>query len=92
MSGDQVSPCCHKGDTSRGLDTSIWVQYGIILLMLSFLVFYEKSWFQTLGLTFVAIVLEAIPFMLIGSLVGGFIEVFVSKELMAKYLSSKNRG
>ncbi len=35
---------------------------------------------------FVSIVLEAIPFMLIGSLVGGLIEAFVSRERLASLL------
>ncbi len=40
---------------------------------------------QTFALVFLSIVLEALPFMLIGSGVGGLIEVFVSRErLMAR--------
>jgi uncharacterized membrane protein YraQ (UPF0718 family) len=38
------------------------------------------------GIVFVSIVLEAIPFMLVGSLVGGLIEAFVSRERMASLL------
>lgn len=44
---------------------------------------------DTLAIVFVSIVLEAIPFMLFGSLVGGFIEVFVSRERMTAFLPSK---
>jgi hypothetical protein len=42
-----------------------------------------------LAIVFVSIILEAIPFMLIGSLVGGFIEAFVSRERMATLLPRK---
>ena len=44
---------------------------------------------NSLAIVFVSIVLEAIPFMLIGSLVGGFIEAFVSRERMATILPRK---
>ena len=40
----------------------------------------------TLAIVFVSIVLEALPFMLIGSLTGGLIEAFVSRERMASLL------
>jgi uncharacterized membrane protein YraQ (UPF0718 family) len=40
---------------------------------------------NSLAIVFISIVLEAIPFMLIGSLVGGFIEAFVSRERMAHF-------
>jgi hypothetical protein len=41
---------------------------------------------NSLAIVFVSIVLEAIPFMLVGSLVGGAIEVFVSRERLAASL------
>lgn len=41
---------------------------------------------RTFAINFVAIVLEALPFMLLGSLVGGLIEVFVSRERIARLL------
>ena len=49
----------------------------------------ESSSLNSLAIVFVSIVLEAIPFMLIGSLVGGFIEAFVSRERMATFLPQK---
>ena len=42
----------------------------------------ESSPLNSLAIVFVSIVLEAIPFMLVGSLVGGFIEAFVSRLYM----------
>jgi uncharacterized protein len=41
---------------------------------------------RTLAITFVGIVLEALPFMLTGALVGGVIEVFVSEKRIASIL------
>lgn len=41
---------------------------------------------KTFALLFLSIVLEALPFMLIGSLVGGIIEEFVSREKLATLL------
>jgi len=44
---------------------------------------------NALAIVFVSIVLEALPFMLVGALVGGCIEVFVSRERMASLLPGK---
>ncbi len=41
---------------------------------------------STLAVVFLSIVLEALPFMFIGSLAGGLIEAFVSRERMASFL------
>ncbi len=49
----------------------------------------ESSSLNALAIVFISIVLEAIPFMLVGSLVGGFIEAFVSRERMATLLPRK---
>ena len=49
----------------------------------------EAGSLNSLAIIFVSIVLEAIPFMLVGSLVGGFIEAFVSRERMTTLLPRK---
>jgi len=41
---------------------------------------------RTFALVFLSITLEALPFMLIGSCVGGLIEVFVSRERLTSFL------
>lgn len=43
-------------------------------------------------MTFAAIVLEALPFMLIGSLAGGLVEVFISKEQMSRLMPAGKQG
>ncbi len=46
----------------------------------------ESDSINSFAIFFVSIALEAIPFMLIGALVSGFIEVFVSRERLAAVL------
>jgi hypothetical protein len=43
----------------------------------------------TLGVSFVSIILEALPFVILGSLVSGNIEVFVPKEAVARLLPER---
>jgi uncharacterized membrane protein YraQ (UPF0718 family) len=45
--------------------------------------------FGALSVVFISIVLEAIPFMLIGSLVGGLIEAFISRERLVTVLPQR---
>jgi len=44
-----------------------------------------------LALSFVAIMVEATPFMLVGALVGGLIETFVSQEFVGRTLAGRSR-
>lgn len=44
---------------------------------------------NALAIVFVSIVLEAIPFMLVGALIGGLIEAFVSRERLTAMLPGK---
>jgi uncharacterized membrane protein YraQ (UPF0718 family) len=62
-------------------------QLLFVLFALGLLVFFrDRAQFQTLGIIFVSIVLEALPFMLLGTLIGGFIEVFISREKITRWL------
>lgn len=45
-----------------------------------------------LSISFVAIMVEAMPFMLIGSLIGGFIEAFIPKEMLGRLLEGRERS
>ncbi len=49
----------------------------------------DSAVLNSMAIIFVAIVLEAIPFMLIGALVGGLIEAFVSRERLTAILPKK---
>jgi uncharacterized protein len=45
-----------------------------------------------LAISFVAIIVEAMPFMLLGSLVGGFIEVFVPQEWVQRFVGTRTHA
>jgi uncharacterized membrane protein YraQ (UPF0718 family) len=63
---------------------------GLLAALLSLIVFFRHTpEFTTLSITFVSIFLEALPFMLLGALVGGFIEVFVSKTVVTRIVPSR---
>jgi len=62
-------------------------QILFLLTAVSLIALYRnRPQFSTLGITFVSIVLEAFPFMLFGAMMGGFVEVFVSKEKISRWL------
>ncbi|CAB1061385.1 Uncharacterized membrane protein, YraQ family [Olavius sp. associated proteobacterium Delta 1] len=78
----------HQGhDHSRSGRIAQVAQLLFVLFALGLLVFFrDRAQFHTLGIIFVSIVLEALPFMLLGSLIGGFIEVFISREKITRWL------
>ena len=45
---------------------------------------------QTLSIVFVSIVLEAMPFVLLGAIVGGVIEVYLPREKVSAWLPKNN--
>ncbi|OPY58508.1 MAG: putative permease [Syntrophorhabdaceae bacterium PtaU1.Bin034] len=66
-------------------------------LILAFMVFLLVFWrgkpqMNTLGLVFSGIVLEALPFMVIGAIVGGLIEEFVSPHFVSSLARRKVTG
>lgn len=78
---------------------SLWMTVGILFLVFAFLLFIlghsqNQNFVTFLGIfsiNFTSIVLEAIPFMLIGTLVGGAIEVFVPITLIDRFLGREKR-
>lgn len=89
-------PISHVHDQHTGdADSRSWISYAIqlafVLTVAILIMFYRDSeTFGTLGITFVSIFLEALPFMLMGSLLGGFIEIFVSKGALTRILPGKS--
>lgn len=80
-------PHQHSGSVENKSRLSFYVQLSFVLTVAVLILFYRESkTFGTLGITFVSIFLEALPFMLMGSLIGGFIETFVSKASLARLL------
>jgi hypothetical protein len=45
----------------------------------------ESAFVSTLGISFISIVIEALPFVLLGALVGGVIEVYISPERLSRF-------
>ena len=69
---------------------SHWGQIAFAVAALMMLILFRAHpSFRTFSITFVAIVLEALPFMLVGALAGGFIEVFVSQETLTRFLPNR---
>jgi uncharacterized membrane protein YraQ (UPF0718 family) len=63
------------------------IQWVFVFSALFLLMYWGRTpYVRTLSVSFVGIVLEAFPFMLIGTLVGGLIEEFVPKEMLAGIL------
>ncbi|MCG2661092.1 MAG: hypothetical protein L6437_12715, partial [Kiritimatiellae bacterium] len=66
------------------------LKFVLVLLALAGLCFFgDRPGVRSFSLVFVSIVLEAIPFMLVGACVGGLIEVFVSRERLATHLPQR---
>lgn len=62
----------------------------IVLLLAPFWLFDRES-FNLFSLTFVGIILEAFPFMLVGALLSGAVETYVPPRFFIKLLEGKNR-
>ena len=62
--------------------TGIFVAGSYLILV----IFNETEEIKTLSVVFCSIMLEAAPFMLIGSLIGGVIEAFVSREKLMAFI------
>ena len=62
----------------------------VVLAVLPLFVGRGHPAFRTFSITFVSIVLEALPFVMLGSLLGGLVEVFLSRERVAA-LIPRNR-
>lgn len=82
------SPCGKPPEKAQSID---YIPAFFLLAAFCFLpVGPDSEGLNTLSIIFISIVLEAIPFMLLGTLAGGLIEAFVSRERMASLLP-KNR-
>jgi uncharacterized membrane protein YraQ (UPF0718 family) len=81
-----VSSYSHHRPPKSGKEALI-AQLLFILIAFGLLIFFRnRAPFHTLGIIFVSIVLEALPFMLLGTLIGGLIEVFISREKITRWL------
>jgi uncharacterized membrane protein YraQ (UPF0718 family) len=77
----------HDLSQQKSSKKALTAQLLFLLLAIGLLVFFhDRPQFHTLGIIFVSIVLEAFPFMLLGTLIGGFIEVFIPRETITRFL------
>ncbi len=99
MSGDRHHHRTEDSVCCSGSRRATWPGAGtaaegvfVVCALAALLLWRKDSLFRTLSVTFSAIVLEALPFMLLGSLAGGLVEVFVSRERMTKLIPVGKRG
>lgn len=73
----------------------LFLEIAFLVLAIGLLVLRKvPGWHDFVGdlaLSFVAIMVEATPFMLVGSLVGGLIETFVPQEFVSRTLAGRSR-
>lgn len=79
------------GLTGKGLQLAFIVVAAGMLCFFGRLPHARQQQVREVIRVFLGILLEAMPFMLVGALVGGLIEVFVSPEGLAKVLSGRRR-
>jgi len=80
----------HDHSRQKSGKKALTAQLLFLLLAIGLLVFFrDRPQFHTLGIIFVSIVLEAFPFMLLGTLIGGFIEVFIPQETITRFLPER---
>ena len=96
MKSSNLNPhehCVHDHSSSEPSSESNLAFYFQLLFILFILIlvfcFRGAPFFKTLGITFVSIFLEALPFMLAGALIGGFVEEFISREALVRFLPKK---
>ncbi|HBT87453.1 permease [Desulfobacter sp.] len=69
-----------------------YLQICFLVVALSLALFSAQTEaYTTFAIIFSAIVLEALPFMLLGTLLGGVVEVFLSRETMIKFLPANKK-
>jgi uncharacterized membrane protein YraQ (UPF0718 family) len=79
----------------RGSRTLIWlVMVGVLLVVLTsltpwslFLQLVSRS--NLFATVFLGIFIEALPYLLFGTLISGLVEVFLDRDLMARFISSR---
>ena len=81
--------CDRKGYDAIGKLANLAQIFFVVAAVALVVLFRDRAQFQTLAIIFVSIVLEALPFMLIGTLVGGFIEVFIPQQAITRFLPER---
>lgn len=83
---------CHSHEAQGGTLSCAgrWLQVLFLVSALSMAIFHSRSEaYATFAVIFGSIVLEALPFMLLGTLIGGLMEVFLSREGLIRLLPNR---
>jgi len=88
MAADPVLPPVR----SKVSETGRYLQMFFLAAAILMAAFHARSeTFITFSIIFSAIVLEAFPFMLLGTLLGGFVEVFLSRDQLLRILPREKK-
>lgn len=80
-----------KASVSQPLLSTIDLQTLFLVMVAGLFLFLRNtSAWKTLTMVFVSLVLEALPFLLLGALAGGVVEVFVSREWLSRRMLALN--
>ena len=86
-------PIIQNRDRPEIEKTSLLAEFGIYFQIFFLaaagwgaVVYGKTEAFKTFSIIFSAIILEAFPFMLMGALLGGFVEIFLSREQLVRIL------
>lgn len=85
----QSSLLRHGAILAFGLEIS-FLFFAVSLLLFSGFPAWQST-LNSLAINFIALVIEALPFMLLGTLAGGLIEVFVPQTLLERLLADRYR-
>ena len=85
--------CCDHSPWAHKIGAGHLAEGIFIIVAVGLLVFgRETSAIKNLAVTFVAIVFEALPLMLLGSFAGGLVEAYISQERMTRVIPTAKRG
>ena len=91
----KLNPATHTGRADKAPTNGRVIDYLPAFFLVAAILFIptgdESGALNSLAIVFASIVLEAIPFMLFGSLIGGLIVAFVSRERMATTAHQLNK-
>lgn len=80
----------HRAESAAVLLEVVILTFALVALAVG--TFTQAPEIRDLAINFVAIILEAVPFMMVGALIGGIIEVFVSPEFVQRALAGRTRA
>ncbi|HUB26495.1 MAG TPA: permease, partial [Tepidisphaeraceae bacterium] len=85
-------PAPFKFEAPAATRFSFWGVAGVVFILVAvtaFLILLGSPAGTAMGLSFVSIVLEALPFVVLGSLVSGLVEVFVPREWVVRLVPER---